>query len=106
MAPPSASTNGMAIASLVCSLVGCGCGVGWILGVVFGIIALRQIKQTGQAGHGLALAGLIVGGIGIAFGVVYLIFIIIVAATSTGDHSTAAGLITLGQYVFPQAVPA
>ena len=38
-----------------------------ILGIVFGHIARHQIKRTGQAGNGLALAGLIVGYVWVAF---------------------------------------
>ena len=53
------STNGFAIAALVCPLV--ACGVGSILGIVFGHLARRQIKRTGEGGAGLALAGLIIG---------------------------------------------
>ncbi|OBK22565.1 hypothetical protein A5634_07235 [Mycobacterium asiaticum] len=87
----------MAIASLVSSLLGWICGIGPILGVVFGIIALKQIKQTGQGGHGLALAGLIIGGIGLAIMASYLIFAIIYGAAHAGDASAAAELITLGR---------
>jgi peptidyl-prolyl cis-trans isomerase B (cyclophilin B) len=47
-------TNGMAIASLVCAFVFAP------LGIIFGHISLSQIKRTGEEGHGLALAGLII----------------------------------------------
>jgi hypothetical protein len=64
--PQSASTNGMAVASLVCSLFGWLCIVGPLLGLIFGFVALHQIKQTGQRGRGMALAGVIIGGILVA----------------------------------------
>jgi hypothetical protein len=57
-------TNGLAIASLVCSLVGItACGVPAIVGVILGHVARKQIRASGgrQTGEGLALAGLIVG---------------------------------------------
>jgi len=74
-AAPAAGTNGLDIASLVCSVVGVLCGIGSILGIVLGIIALNQIKQTGQGGRGLALAGIIVGAVLLALGVIgYLIY--------------------------------
>jgi Na+/melibiose symporter-like transporter len=53
----------MAIASLVSSIIGACCGLGSIIGIVLGIVALNQIKQTRQAGQGLAIAGIIVGAI-------------------------------------------
>jgi hypothetical protein len=73
-------TNGFAIASLVSSIVGLCCLLGGIVGVVLGIVALNQIKQTHQDGHGLAVAGIVIGGIGIAVTVVYLF-------VSVGMHS-------------------
>jgi len=59
-APPQGNNN-LAVASLVCSVIGLFCGIGAIVGIVLGIVAMNQIKKTGQAGHGLALAGVIVG---------------------------------------------
>ena len=58
----SRSVNGFAIASLVCS-VAWFLWLGSVLGVVFGHVALRQIKRDGgrQGGKGLAIAGLVVG---------------------------------------------
>ena len=60
-APQAPGTNGMAIASLVCSLFGFLYGITAILAIVFGFVARSQIKQRPQSGKGLALAGIIVG---------------------------------------------
>jgi hypothetical protein len=60
VAPLRTGTNGLAIASLVLSIVTLY-GVGSLLGIVFGLIARRQTRDTGQSGAGLALAGVIVG---------------------------------------------
>jgi hypothetical protein len=54
-------TNGMAIASLVCSLVGLLTCIGAPIGIVLGHVAKGQIKTSGEEGDGLATAGLIVG---------------------------------------------
>ncbi|MEI2784241.1 MAG: DUF4190 domain-containing protein [Candidatus Nanopelagicales bacterium] len=59
--PPSAGTNGLAIGSLVLSLLGLFCGIGSIVGVILGFIARGQIKRTGQGGNGLAVAGIVIG---------------------------------------------
>jgi hypothetical protein len=61
-------TNSMAIASFVVSLICCG-----PLGVIFGHIALGQIAKTGEGGKGLATAGLVIGYISLAFGVLFVI---------------------------------
>jgi hypothetical protein len=81
----SAGTNGMAIASLVCSLLGWLCVIGPILGLVFGFIALNQIKRTGQGGRGLALAGIIIGVLVIVAGIV-LVFLGAIFGSSDKDH--------------------
>jgi hypothetical protein len=64
-APPG--TNGMAIGSLVSSIFAllC-CQIVGIVSVALGIVALNQIKQTNQDGHGLAIAGIVIGGISTA----------------------------------------
>ena len=59
--PPSSGTNGLAIGSLVLSLLGLFCGIGSIVGVILGFIARGQIKRTGQGGNGMALAGIVIG---------------------------------------------
>jgi hypothetical protein len=55
----------MAIASLVVSLASLvvTCGTTSFVGVILGIIGMRETKRTGQEGHGLALAGVITGAI-------------------------------------------
>lgn len=63
---PTSRTNGMAIASLVLSLVCCN-----ILGIIFGHIALSQINRTGEAGRGLAVAGLVIGYASLAIGILW-----------------------------------
>jgi hypothetical protein len=60
-----APTNGLAIASLVVGLFWMW-WIGSVLAVVFGHVALNQIARTGQSGRGLAIAGLVLGYIGLA----------------------------------------
>ncbi|MCO1578701.1 DUF4190 domain-containing protein [Crossiella sp. SN42] len=45
-----------------------------LLGIIFGAIALNQIKRTGDEGRGMALAGLIVGCVWV--GLFLLVFLI------------------------------
>jgi hypothetical protein len=58
---PQARTNGLAIASLVCSLGGLITCISAPVGVVLGHIAKRQIHQTGEQGESMATAGLWIG---------------------------------------------
>lgn len=60
--------NSMAVAGLVTGALGivcCGCGPLFaILGIVFSVIALSQIRENpDQGGKGVAIAGLVLGGI-------------------------------------------
>ena len=77
-------TNGLAIASFVLSLLTL-CGVGSLLGVIFGHLSLGQIKREHQRGRGLAIAGLVLGYLGMAAGIVLLI--VVLASSSTNDDS-------------------
>jgi peptidyl-prolyl cis-trans isomerase B (cyclophilin B) len=52
--PPPQSTNGLAIASLICAFLF------FPLGIVFGHVSLSQIKKSREGGHGLAVAGLVI----------------------------------------------
>jgi hypothetical protein len=54
-------------------------------GLIMGIIARKQIRETGEEGDGLALAGIIVGGIFTAIFVVLIVFWIIALATITSS---------------------
>ena len=63
--PPSAGTNGLAIASLILGIVWVF-GLGAILALIFGIVALRQMdRNPRQGGRGLAIAGVVLGGVGV-----------------------------------------
>jgi len=61
--PQTPKTSGLAIASLICGLVGpCTAGLASIAGLILGIVSLKKIKAGGGAvgGRGLAIAGIIV----------------------------------------------
>ncbi len=80
---PVAGVNGLALASLACGLVQFVFGpLTAIPAIVFGHVALHQIKRTGEQGAGLALAGLILG-----WATVILI-VVIGLVMSIGMHST------------------
>lgn len=57
--PAYTPTSGLAITSLVLSLVG-----GGLLAVIFGACAMPQIRRGERTGGGLAVAGIVLGVIG------------------------------------------
>jgi hypothetical protein len=80
----------MAVASLVCSIAGlvtCGlsCGVVSLVGAILGHAARRQIRERGEGGDGMAVAGIIIGWIGAA-----LVFLV------CGGYLIFGVLVTLG----------
>jgi hypothetical protein len=82
--PPSRRTNGLAIASLVSSIAGLAtCGIGSIVGVVLGHIAVGQVKRSGEEGRGLAIAGLAVGYGVLALVLLYILFLVIIASADS-----------------------
>ena len=84
-------TNGLAIASLATGIIafpfscipflGYGSIFLGIAAIVMGVIAMKQTKQTGQQGRGMAIAGVVLGGVYLALFVIGLIFGIAYVAT-------------------------
>ncbi|MFL5797075.1 MAG: DUF4190 domain-containing protein [Actinomycetota bacterium] len=81
MVPPTAPyapmyvpqrTNGYAIASLVLGIV--NMGIGSILALIFGYKAKREIDESrgAQTGRGLAVAGIVLGYVGIVMFAIWL----------------------------------
>ena len=81
---PAAPTNTLAIISLIAAFILAPAAI------VCGHIALGQIKRTGESGHGLALAGTVLGwvftGLGVIGIIAYIIFIVVIigAAGASG----------------------
>ncbi len=81
---PQGKTSGFAIASFVFGLIGVV-----ILGVIFGIVALRRISRRGLRGRGFAIAGLVLSGLW-----TLLLATIIAVALLTGAERDAQGRVT------------
>ncbi len=69
---PQPGTNGLAIASMVLGIIWIY-WLGSLLAVIFGHIALSQTARTGQGGRGMAIAGVVLGWVGLAFLAVFII---------------------------------
>ena len=81
-----APTNTLAIVALI---------LGFVLplgGIIAGHVALGQIKRTGESGHGMALAGTILGyvftGIGVLVTIFYIIFFVALASSGILEPGT------------------
>jgi hypothetical protein len=75
-APVAQTTvNGLAIASMVLGILWLW-WIGSILALVFGYVAKGQIDRAAgrQSGRGMAIAGIVLGWIGVAFLVLFIIF--------------------------------
>ena len=80
-------TSGWAIASLICSILGMG-----LLGVIFGHVGLSEIKRgAGRVtGHGLAMAGLIIGYIELGGAFLFGCFWFVIVLSAMGAGAGAA----------------
>jgi len=74
---PVAGTNVMAILALVFAFVFAP------LGIVFGAVAKRQISRTGEQGAGLAKAGFWLGIVFTVLSVLWVVFVVVLAASQT-----------------------
>jgi hypothetical protein len=79
---PAPPTNTLAIIALVGSFFIS------LVGVICGHIALKQIARTGEGGRGLALAGLIIGYVGIAVWVIVIIFYVFIIGFAISASSS------------------
>jgi hypothetical protein len=85
---PATQTNGLAVASLICSCVGIipfFFGLPCVLGIIFGFVSRARIKRADGAlgGGGLALAGIIVG-----FSLIGIFVLVLVLLAASGHwHS-------------------
>ncbi|NEA55313.1 DUF4190 domain-containing protein [Streptomyces sp. SID13666] len=79
--PPPQSMNGMAIASFVLAV---SCIP--VFGVVFGIVALAQIRKRGQQGKALAVSGIAVSGVATLF-LAVVITLGVVGALNSGTRT-------------------
>ena len=82
--PAAPKTNDLATASLVAGIVGLSVVpvIGAIVAIVLGHRARCQIRQTGQPGSGMALAGLITGYLGLLMTTVSIVIILLIANSS------------------------
>ena len=71
---PPPTTNGLAVASLVCAFLF------FPLGIVFGHVSLSQIKRTREDGRGLAIAGLVISYVAAVVTVVAVVLTVVFAA--------------------------
>ena len=88
--PQLATTNSLAITSLICGIAQFMFGpLATIPAVVCGHMARHQIRRTGEQGAGMALAGLILGWIGVGFTVLVALaaVLLVVAASRSGGVS-------------------
>lgn len=90
--PAPRSINSLAIVSLVAGIAGYVIPhpfVAGLVAIVTGHMARRQIRQTGESGGGLALAGMILGYVHLVLSILIVGFIVVV-------------LLGLGAYVVSQ----
>jgi Domain of unknown function (DUF4190) len=78
---PAPPTNAMAIVSLVLAFLF------WPLTIIFGHIALYQIRRTGERGRGLAITGLVIGYVFLGL----IVFFLGIAFTIGVIHAAAPG---------------
>ncbi|MBA2324408.1 MAG: DUF4190 domain-containing protein [Pseudonocardiales bacterium] len=83
---PARPTNGLAVAALILGIVGLCLGfvvipfVGAVPALICGYLGRKQIRERGDAGDGMALAGIILGWIGVASQLAWVVFFVFIFA--------------------------
>ena len=90
---PERRWNGLAIASFVLSLLWLS-GLGALLAVVLGAVAIRQTNraQGWEKGHGLAVAGVVIGVLGLVLLVVVVLGLAVGGGGGVHGHSHSVKL--------------
>jgi hypothetical protein len=90
--PPVVSpraTNSLAIAALCCGIGQLAVGpLSGIPAIVLGAMSLRQIRETGEDGHGMAVAGVVLGVTGLVL-FITIIAIVVAIFSDVVSHSSA-----------------
>lgn len=87
-------TNVLAIVSMIVSILGAIWvlpGIGSLAGAIMGHISLNQLKTSGEKGRGMALAGVIVGWIGLGIMALFLAFVLVVIFAGFADFTGGSG---------------
>lgn len=74
-----AKTNTLAIVSLIASIAGFVIlpFIGSLVGVITGHLSLSQLRTSGEEGRGLALAGTIVGWVGLGLAILGIVAVVL-----------------------------
>ena len=88
---PARPNNSLALVSLLCGIGGWTIlpFIASIVAVVTGHMARRQIRETGEGGDGMAVAGLILGYIVIGGGLIFLVFFLAMGLSIFGAAASA-----------------
>ncbi|MEU5938516.1 DUF4190 domain-containing protein [Micromonospora sp. NPDC047548] len=86
---PAAKTNGMAIAALVLSLVGFASCITAPVGAILGHVAMKQIRETGEGGEGMAKAAIIIGWILTGLLLLLIAFYVVIIVLAVADASNS-----------------
>ena len=84
------SKNWMNLVSLIASISTIITGIGWIVGVVFGHLGLAAVKRGEADNRSLGLAGLIIGyvlgALGILAFIAYIVFFVVIIAAGESSY--------------------
>ena len=89
---PAARRNGFALAALICGIAQFVLWIAFlvpgfvaaVLSIIFGSVALRQIRRTGEGGRGMAIAGIVCSAIGI-------VLVVLLAAIGIATRTSQSG---------------
>jgi len=96
-APVAPRTSGLAIAALVCGLVQFFLGLfalNFVLAIpaiICGALGMRRTRERGEGGRGLAIAGLVLGILGIVWNVLYVVLLGYITARFRPGSGPPAG---------------
>ena len=85
-------TNSLAIAALCCGIGQVIAGpLAGVPAIILGFMSMRQIRQTGEDGNGMAVTGLVLGIIGVIASILLVVVLVALVAHVTAPVVTPGG---------------
>lgn len=80
-------TDGVSIASLVLSLLVCTS----LIGLILGFVGLSRTKNGQRKGRGFAIAGVVIGALGVLLGIAFIVVVVVLGQKTIGPGDAEVG---------------
>lgn len=87
---PGPGTDGLAVGALISGIAGLSVVplIASVVAIVLGIMSLGRIRASGQEGRGMAIAGIVMGAIGVVFLLLAIVALLVFLGVASTHHGS------------------